>query len=311
MSRFATIKFVMLSPRNSAATPRPACQGTRALRVLVLSKDRRLINLADCFCHPKLGSFRAVLVLILTLAYTAVTAKAIAVYYIYKAHGTRFPAICLSLIFSLARTATVVTLPFAPRQAFYSVSAPLDLMFSAWAVFEVFQAVTVNHFPVRRWGSRFLGCFTAAGVLVSFLVRFVWVPATWNGLQLTVAAECLSVFVMVVVLSLTWLFLNVTSRIPESPAASTAVAIMLFHGICSTAIAGLSASTGMKSWWIVSVAPAANGLVVGILWAAFFSCASSESAAEEPIARRDIREIESLEDELFSDLKVRHLAPTE
>lgn len=245
------------------------------------------------------------LTLILSLAYAAVVVKAIAVYRINRMYGMQFRAVCAALLFSLIRTAVIVSLPFYPRQAVYSATAPLELVISAWAIFEVFQRVTENHFKTNLWGSRFLVGIAFISALISLLVRGAWMDPTWHGLQWVMATEFLSVFGMVVFLSLTCLILQLTRRIPESPVATRATAILLFHGVCSMAIAGLSASTGMRSWWTVSVAPAANGLVAGLLWATVFVRGAQHVDAEEHVSRDEHQNLSSSEAGLVADLHGR------
>lgn len=245
------------------------------------------------------------LVLILSIAYAAVSCKIFAAYRIRKSFGPVFPCISAYLLFSALRTLLSVNFSFHTRQTLYAIGEPLDLMLESLAVVEIFRVVTERHFPVRKWGTRFLAGFAFIGVCASFASHYAWVVTAHGWLQRAVMAERYAGTVMVTVLALTWYFLRITREIPESPAARKAVQIMSVYAVCSTVIAGMMVATGMSSWWVVSVAPAANGLLAGILWATVFPSVPLKGAAAEPVARWEIGILHSLERELREGLSVR------
>lgn len=244
------------------------------------------------------------LVLILTLGYAAVVAKLIAAYRIHRATD-RFPAVCACLAFSSIRTVLALNFSFATRQLIYSIGAPLDLALECLAIIEVYRAVTINHFPVKKWGTRFLAAFIGAGVGVSALSHYAGANPFGGWFGTAILAERYTSAAMAITLALTWAFLRLTSRIPESPMASRGVAILTAHAASSMVIVGMMVLFGLRSFWIASVIPAGNGLVVGILWATLFASARQEAEAEEPVTNHERREIERMEDEFCADLHGR------
>lgn len=92
--------------------------------------------------------------------------------------------------------------------------------------------------------------------------------------------------------------------------ASRGMWILALHAGCSVAIVELVA-VGVRTWWSMSIAPAANGLLAGILWATVFAGSSQIREIEEPVTRDERAKLHYLEEGLLADLKVRRLSAAE
>ena len=201
----------------------------------------------------------------------------------------RLPTVWIYLLVSGLRSAVLLLVFRTPATyaAFYSKTAPLQLLVEAFAVVGIFFAVAEHYPKFRGPGTALLTALAMMGAMGTWWTREFGRPAQWTVVwNAAILSERYVWTVMVVVLLGSRLMLPRVKGIPIRPAARRAANILALQLLASVISAVLAAST--TATYLNYYLPVSANLILGLTWLLYLTPSSDECADLVKLTEREI-----------------------